>query len=183
MSVCTSSRVGSAQPWPAKTPSVHMMARWQAPSISASGNSRLADLPPSSITDGLICSAQLAMMRRAAMGPPVNEIFSTCGWFTRASPASMLPGRMESTPSGTPASRASRAYRSGANGVISAGLTITQLPAASAGATFIASEISGPFQVMTMPTTPIGSGIVYENSPRVSKVESSCPSILSAQPA
>ena len=40
------------------------------------------------------------------------------------------------------------------SGVISDGLTTTVLPAASAAGIFIASEISGPFQVMMTPITP-----------------------------
>src|SRR3989344_255697 len=92
------------------------------------------------------------------------------------------PGKIDSTPSGSPASLHSRANISGAKGVISAGLQITQLPAASAAATFMPSEISGPFQVMMIPTIPIGSGTVYDSSPRVSKVEINSPDILSHQP-
>lgn len=42
--------------------------------------------------------------------------------------------------------------------VISAGFRITQLPAASAEDTFIPMPISGPFQVLMIPTMPIGSG-------------------------
>ena len=41
--------------------------------------------------------------------------------------------------------------------VCSAGLTITELPAASAGAIFQASINNGKFHGKTQPTTPIGS--------------------------
>ena len=40
------------------------------------------------------------------------------------------------------------------NGVSSEGLHTTVHPAASAAGIFMASEMSGPFQVMMMPTTP-----------------------------
>ena len=42
-------------------------------------------------------------------------------------------------------------------GVCSAGLSTTQLPAASAGASFHAAISSGKFQGMIWPTTPMGS--------------------------
>jgi hypothetical protein len=43
------------------------------------------------------------------------------------------------------------------SGVISEGLMTTVLPAARAGATFQTSSISGKFQGVISPTTPIGS--------------------------
>ena len=42
-------------------------------------------------------------------------------------------------------------------GVVVAGLTTTVLPAANAGATFIASNNNGKFQAVIKPQTPIGS--------------------------
>ena len=43
------------------------------------------------------------------------------------------------------------------SGVCSAGLSTTQLPAASAGASFHTAISSGKFQGMIWPTTPSGS--------------------------
>ena len=74
-------------------------------SRSASGNTRLADLPPSSSTAGFSVSAQVARILRAAVGPPVKLIFCTSGWRTSASPASAVPGSTLTTPGGIPASR------------------------------------------------------------------------------
>ncbi len=56
-----------------------------------------------------------------------------------------------------PASIPSSATRSAVSEVCSAGLTITEQPAASAGPIFQASIRSGKFQGSTSPTTPIGS--------------------------
>ena len=59
-----------------------------------------------------------------------------------------------------PARSASSAKRSGPNGASSAGLSTTQLPAASAGTTFIATDTAGPFHGVRTATTPYGSGRV-----------------------
>ena len=48
-----------------------------------------------------------------------------------------------STPSGTPASLNSRATSSVASGVVAAGLATTVLPMASAGPTFVPSNVRG----------------------------------------
>jgi hypothetical protein len=50
------------------------------------------------------------------------------------------------------------AKASAVSGVVSAGLSTTVLPAASAGAIFQASMSSGKFQGMTWPATPRGRG-------------------------
>ena len=74
------------------------------------------------------------------------------------SPASLpVPVTTLKTPAGTPASTASSATRSVVSEVCSAGFTITEQPAASAGPIFQASISSGKFQGSTRPTTPIGS--------------------------
>lgn len=44
-------------------------------------------------------------------------------------------------------------------GVCSAGFSTTQLPAASAGASFHTAISSGKFHGMICPTTPSGSGV------------------------
>ena len=58
------------------------------------------------------------------------------------------------TPVGKPASSTRSMNSSAENGVSSEGLHTTVQPAASAAGIFMASEMSGPFQVMMMPTTP-----------------------------
>ena len=87
-------------------------------------------------------SAASLMMCLPTRVEPVNAIMSTWGWRTSASPASSpVPVTIPITPGG----RASNAVasRSVESGVWSAGLTITVLPAASAGATFHAMSRSG----------------------------------------
>ena len=65
-------------------------------------------------------------------------------WRPSAWPASSPnPGTTLRTPSGTPASAASSASASALSGDCSAGLSTTELPAASAGASFHAVMISG----------------------------------------
>src|SRR3546814_3101190 len=65
-----------------------------------------------------VCSSDLVI------GPPVKLILRIFLCRTIASPHSALPGRIDSTPSGTPASLHNCANSSGAKGVISAGLQI-----------------------------------------------------------
>ena len=50
------------------------------------------------------------------------------------------------------------ASTSAVSGVVSAGLRMTVLPVASAGAIFQAAIISGKFHGITWPATPIGRG-------------------------
>ena len=86
----------------------------------------------------------------------------------RPSPVTML-----TTPGGSSAWRQMSANSSAVSGVVSAGLSTTVLPAASAGAIFHASISSGKFQGMICPATPIGRGLRLGNAY----------SSLSAQPA
>jgi len=60
------------------------------------------------------------------------------------------------TPSGIPASSASRASSCIDSGVCSAGLITIVQPAASAGASFLTTISSGRFQGVIAPTTPTG---------------------------
>ena len=47
------------------------------------------------------------------------------------------------------------------SGVCSAGLSITTLPQARAGASFTAAMLRGKFQAVIAPTIPTGSRLVY----------------------
>ncbi len=69
------------------------------------------------------------------------------------------------------------------NGVSSEGLTTTVFPAATAAGIFMASEMSGPFQVMMIPTTPYGWARVYPSSESWTGLPVRSPWTLSAQPA
>ena len=71
----------------------------------------------------------------------------------RPSPVTML-----TTPGGSSAWRRTSQKRSAVSGVVSAGLSTTVFPAASAGAIFHASMSSGKFQGMIWPATPSGLG-------------------------
>src|SRR3546814_5636317 len=59
-----------------------------------------------------------------------------------------------------PASYANCVMRKALSEVSSAGLTTTELPAASAGATFQAYICAGKFHGNTAPTTPMGSFVI-----------------------
>src|SRR6185436_12809805 len=74
------------------------------------------------------------------------------------------PGITFSTPAGSPASFAYSANFSSDREVFDAGLITTVLPHASAGAIFHTASISGKFQGVIAPTTPIGSRSVYANA-------------------
>ena len=67
---------------------------------------------------------------------------------------------MLTTPGGRSACWQISANSSAVSGVVSAGLSTTVLPQASAGAIFQASISSGKFQGMTWPATPSGRGAV-----------------------
>ena len=65
---------------------------------------------------------------------------------------------MLTMPAGRSASAMISASVSAVSGVVSAGLSTTVFPAASAGAIFHAAVSRGKFQGMTCPATPIGRG-------------------------
>ena len=88
---------------------------------------------------------------------PVNETASTSLCLPSASPTSPKPGTIFKTPSGIPASFAICATLIAVKGVSSAGLIITEHPAANAGAIFQTAIIKGKFHGTTPATTPIGS--------------------------
>ena len=126
--------------------------------MSASANTMVGDLPPSSSDTGINLSAAWRAMVRPVVVPPVKATRLTSGWRTMASPTTEpLPGSTLTMPLGTPHCSQMRANASAANGVISAGLTTMALPAASAGAIFCASLAMGEFQGVMAATTPSGS--------------------------
>ena len=89
---------------------------------------------------------------------PVNAILSMPGCSTSAWPT-VEPGPVMtfSTPGGSPTSIAISPSASAVSGVWLAGLRMTVLPHASAGATFHAASSSGKFHGTMAATTPIGS--------------------------
>ena len=89
---------------------------------------------------------------------PVNAILSTPSCSTSACPIAGPPAMTLTTPGGRSHSAMISASVSAVSGVVSAGLSTTVLPVASAGAIFQAAISSGKFQGMIWPATPIGRG-------------------------
>ena len=126
--------------------------------MSASAKTMLELLPPSSRVTAFTCSAQPAITRLPTSVDPVKTTLRTSSWVTKRSPTTEpLPGSTVSTCSGSPASSASSPIRIAVRGVISAGLSTTVLPAASAGAKPHPAMGIGKFHGTITPTTPSGS--------------------------
>ena len=102
------------------------------------------------------CPATDFAIARPTSVEPVNATLSTSGWATSARPVSPAPVTMLTTPGGRSACWQISANSSAVSGVVSAGLSTTVLPQASAGAIFHASISSGKFHGMTWPATPSG---------------------------
>src|SRR5213080_2666253 len=133
------------------------MAPASAAAGSASAKTMLGDLPPSSRSTRVMRGATASRMRAPTAELPVNEIMSTSGASTSASPISgPWPPTKLSTPGGrTPATiRQSAATPSGSAG---AGFTTTVLPQASAAPIFPAQLVIGKLKGVMQATTPIGS--------------------------
>jgi hypothetical protein len=90
-------------------------------------------LPPSSSATRFTDCAASSEMRLPARVEPVNEIMSTSGCLTSASPtAGPVPVTRLNTPLGSPAASITSARRKALNGATSEGLSTTVQPAASA---------------------------------------------------
>ena len=165
---------------PVNTAAVLMPAA--AASRSASANTMLADLPPSSKCRGRMRSAPRALITRAVPVEPVNVSRPMPGWRTSASPASSpRPATTLTTPGGIPARATCAAHASTEQAACSAAFTTTVFPAANAAPTFADMSDSGAFHGMMTPTTPYGSRRV-----KLKLAEPTCtvsPWILSAAPA
>jgi hypothetical protein len=127
-------------------------------SSGASSKMMLAALPPSSSETRLPVPAAVRWMILPTSVEPVKAILSMPSWPTSASPISGPPARTLTTPGGTSASAMISASVKAVSGVVSAGLSTTVLPVASAGAIFHAAISNGKFHGMTCPATPIGRG-------------------------
>ncbi|SKT41971.1 Uncharacterised protein [Mycobacteroides abscessus subsp. abscessus] len=114
-------------------------------------------LPPSSSVTGMMFSVAYCMMRRPVVVSPVNAILAMRGLEASGLPASTpKPLTTFTVPDGSKSAISSISTRIEA-GVCSAGLSTTQLPAASAGASFHTAINRGKFHGMICPTTPSGS--------------------------
>ncbi len=116
-----------------------------------------ADLPPNSSVTLPRWRAATSMTRLPAATDPVNDTLSTPGCPTRYSLTSRSAGRIDSTPSGTPASDAISASRYASSGVSGDTFSTTEHPASSAGASLAAAVNCGTFHGTTAATTPTGS--------------------------
>ena len=114
-------------------------------------------LPPSSSVTGIRFWLAYCMISRPVVVSPVKAILAI-----RLEDASGLPASTPKPlttlrrPAGSRSAMSSMTLSSD-HGVCSAGLMITQLPAASAGASFQVAIRIGKFHGMIWPTTPSGS--------------------------
>ncbi|CAB4630759.1 unannotated protein [freshwater metagenome] len=155
---CTRSLEPAQQtcPWLKKIPA---MMPSTASSTAASSKTMFAPLPPSSRVTRVSVPASVRAMLRPTAVEPVNAILLTPACSTSALPATPpCPGTMLTTPAGSPACSQMSANMSAVSGVVSAGLSTTVFPAASAGATFHASMSNGKFQGIICPATPSADG-------------------------
>ncbi len=173
---CTDSWTSSREPaqhtcpWLNQIPLTIPSIAW---SSAESSKTMFAALPPSSSVSGTFRPASSRWIALPTSVEPVNATLSIPRWRTSAAPVVPSPVRMLTTPAGTPAWRHTSAKSRAVSGVVSAGLSTTALPQASAGATFHASIRSGKFQGMICAATPRGRGVRFGNAY----------SSLSAQPA
>src|SRR6059058_4124429 len=115
-----------------------------------------AALPPSSSVRRLPVPASAFWIAFPTSVEPVNAILFTSGCATSSAPVRPSPVTMFTTPGGSSACRTTSQKSRAVSGVVSAGLSTTVFPAASAGAIFHASISSGKFQGMIWPAKPIG---------------------------
>jgi hypothetical protein len=128
-----------------------------AVSRSASGQTIIDALPPSSMSAGVSARPAALMIDRAVTVPPVKVIFATRGSATSAAPASgPKPVTTLSVPGGSRSSTIAANSRTLAD-AYSDGLTTSVLPVASAGAILLASVMIGEFQGISAAMTPSGS--------------------------
>ena len=153
----TSMRVGALQDWPElpmqpKTPPDTAFLR------SASSSTMLADLPPNSWATRLTLGAAAWATWMPARVEPVNDTMSMPGWPEMAAPTvSPLPLTTLKTPAGRPAASRISVNSMALKGATSLGLSTMVQPAASAGATLMAIWLTGQFQGVMKPQTPMGS--------------------------
>ena len=144
----TSRRLPAQQtcPWLKKMPLTMPSIAW---SMGASSKTMLAALPPSSRVSFLPVPAVERAIERPTVVEPVKATLLTPGCATRAAPVAPGPVMMLTTPGGRSACCRISAKINAVSEVFEAGLSTTVFPAASAGAIFHASIISGKFHGIT----------------------------------
>ena len=154
---CTTSKRNAEQRWPAERKALCTTA-----SMTCSGSevesTIIAFRPPVSAingTTGPSLAANARLIRRATWVLPVKQTPAVRASATRPAPT-VSPGPCSSAnaSAGTPASCSRPTRRAATNGVCSAGLAATVLPAASAAATWPAKMASGKFHGLMQTKTP-----------------------------
>src|SRR5207237_7288942 len=120
---------------------------------SASSNTSIGSLPPSSTTTGTSRSAAATPTRLPVATLPVNIILSTPA-STRAAPVAPSPATTLNSPSGRPARANTSPIFKPTSGVNSLGFNTTPLPAINAITTSPVGIAQGHFDGEMMPTTP-----------------------------
>mmetsp|Transcript_97191 Transcript_97191/g.253258 ORF Transcript_97191/g.253258 Transcript_97191/m.253258 type:complete len:217 (-) Transcript_97191:479-1129(-) len=160
ISRCTSTRLPLTHVCPEATNAAKHTPFTASSMERVSAKTTTGALPPS--------SAQYARTRPASVivrwtlrpvaTPPVKSTRSTSGFRARALPATgPVPGSTWTVPGGNPASPRISPSRSTVSGASKGGFTTTQLPAASATATFFVAISKGWFQGVMRPQTPMGT--------------------------
>src|SRR5579862_6584726 len=139
------------QVWPV-APKMPASAPTTALSISASANTILGDLPPSSSVTGRRLRPAMAAISRATAGLPVKLTLSMLGEPTSALPTLASPATTLITPGGNPAFSTNLQNSRVVADACSDGLMTTQLPAASAAGNLLASSAIGEFQAVMAAT-------------------------------
>ena len=151
------------QRWPAESKADDSTSTTTC-SASAEESTTIALRPPVSAMSGrgaprrVRRPASAFSIPRATGVEPVNTTPWTRESATSAAPTSPAPGMSWSASRGTPASCMTRTASAAMSGVSSAGLAITELPAASAAATWPANMARGKFQGEMQTTRPSGAG-------------------------
>ncbi len=123
---------------------------------SVSGSTTVPELFPSSIVTFLRPAART--MPSPTDGDPVKDTFDTRRSVTSQSPTvDPGPTSSSSTPSGRPASRRTSHSSTAVRGVVDAGFSTTEFPAARAGPTLWATRFKGKLKGVMAATTPTGT--------------------------
>ncbi|MNS74167.1 hypothetical protein D3C72_1076340 [compost metagenome] len=170
LSSCTHSTRSAEQRWPAES-KAELNTSNTTCSDSADESTTIAFWPPVSAISGMVWpsssrrSASVRAMMRATSVEPVNITPRTAGLATSWAPTvSPRPGSSCTAPAGTPAARKMATACAAINGVCSAGLATTVLPAASAAATWPVKMASGKFHGLMHSTVPSGRCVSLLNS-------------------
>src|SRR5271169_4334068 len=142
------------QTWPDVMNVAPAILSASASSMSTSGATMAASLPPSSRTTGRTAFDAAAMTARPVGTPPVNDTMSTPGCDTSIPPISG-PGPLSAftTPGGR-ASASAAATAKTAPGQVGGALITTVFPARRAGKTLLPSTDTGQLNGSSAATTP-----------------------------